>query len=339
MKNTKINGIILFVVTAAILIYVLKDNFTQTINIISSANLLWILIATTLYVIAFSVETMVLRKLIKQYKKDYSLLSTFKLTIMTKFFNGITPFSAGGRPLQLIEFKKRDIKISDGTNIVVQQFIVFEISFIILAGISFILDYIFNFFSYVPILDKLTKIGFLINIAILGIAFLLSLSKKLNKKIVKAIVLLLSGLKIVKNKEEQLEKWEATCNEYYDGFNSFRNNRQTVWKCILLELIALMIEYMIPLCIFKSLGPTINLNIISCLVASVFVYMSGCYIPIPGGTGGMEYGFMNYFANFTGVFLISPALILWRFITYYLPTLIGGIAFNINKKKNEKMIL
>ena len=97
-----------------------------------------------------------------------------------------------------------------------------------------------------------------------------------------------------------------------------------------------MIEYMVPLCIFNALGPTMNLNVFSCLVASVFVYMAGSYIPIPGGTGGMEYGFMNYFANFVAPALISPALILWRFITYYLPTLIGGIAFNINKNKNEK---
>ena len=335
MKNTKINGIILFVVTAAILIYVLKDNFSQTISIIGSANLTWILLAVILYIISFSFETMVLRQLIKQYKKDYSLLSTFKLTIMTKFFNGITPFSAGGRPLQLIELRKKDIKMSDATNIIVQQFIIFEISFLSLSILSFLLDYFFNFFSYVPFLDKLTKIGFLVNLVILGIAFLLSLSKGLNKKIVKGIVLLLSKLKVVKHKEEQLEKWENTCNEYYNGFNSFRNSRKVVWKVIILDIIVLTIEYAIPLCIFRALGPTNNLNVISCLVASVFVYMAGSYIPIPGGTGGMEYAFINYFTNFAAPALISPALILWRFITYYFPTLIGGIAFNINKDKNH----
>lgn len=335
MKNIKINGIILFVVTLAILIYVLKDNFNLTFKILGSANFGFILIAVIMYIVAFSFETLILKNLVKQYKPGYKLSSAFKLTIMTKFFNGITPFSAGGRPLQIIEFKRKGVRVSDGTNVIIQSTIIFQSAFLLLSLVLVLLDSYFNFFSYDKILRNMLYLGFLFNGSLLIGSFVISISKTFNQKMVKLLIRLLAALKIVRNKEKQLLKWETTCDEYYNSFQSFKSSKALIAKGILFEIIALLFEYSVPVFVFLALGETTGLNIFTGIMASNFTYLSGCYIPIPGGTGGMEYSFLGYFGNFASKALLSPALILWRFIGYYLPTLIGGIAFNIKKRRRD----
>jgi uncharacterized protein (TIRG00374 family) len=61
----------------------------------------------------------------------------------------------------------------------------------------------------------------------------------------------------------------------------------------------------------------------------------GSFVPIPGASGGIEYGFTQFFGNFIGLNMIGAVLIIWRTITYYLGIIIGAILFNFEKKVKE----
>ena len=98
--------------------------------------------------------------------------------------------------------------------------------------------------------------------------------------------------------------------------------------------------FLVPLPLAYALGVGSSINIISTIAAGSYIYNMGCYVPIPGATGGMEVGFFGFFGNFyTDSAILSSLMILWRFITYYLPTLIGAIAFNIGPGKDAKKAL
>ena len=58
----------------------------------------------------------------------------------------------------------------------------------------------------------------------------------------------------------------------------------------------------------------------------------GSFVPIPGASGGIEYGFTQFFGNFIGLEYISAVLLIWRTITYYLGMIIGALLFNLEKK-------
>ena len=62
----------------------------------------------------------------------------------------------------------------------------------------------------------------------------------------------------------------------------------------------------------------------------------GCYVPIPGATGGMEYAFAGFFGNFVFGYQLNAFVVIWRFITYYLPVIIGALVFNIKQNKGTK---
>ena len=61
----------------------------------------------------------------------------------------------------------------------------------------------------------------------------------------------------------------------------------------------------------------------------------GSFVPIPGGTGGLEYGFINFYGNFIKGSVLTAIMITWRFITYYIPMIIGAIAVNVKKRVKE----
>ena len=78
-----------------------------------------------------------------------------------------------------------------------------------------------------------------------------------------------------------------------------------------------------------------NINALNAIAASSYIYVMGCYVPIPGGSGGMEFAFLGFFGNFLSDAPLRALLIMWRFMTYYVPTIIGAIIFNVANNQEK----
>ena len=75
-----------------------------------------------------------------------------------------------------------------------------------------------------------------------------------------------------------------------------------------------------------------SFNLFLSIVASAYVMLMGSFVPIPGGSGGLEYGFIAFFGNFLVGSKLTAIMLIWRFITYYLGMIVGAIAMNIKEK-------
>ena len=58
----------------------------------------------------------------------------------------------------------------------------------------------------------------------------------------------------------------------------------------------------------------------------------GSFVPIPGATGGLEYGFMSFYGSFIKGSKLNAIMLVWRFITYYFGLILGSIVLNIKKE-------
>ena len=67
------------------------------------------------------------------------------------------------------------------------------------------------------------------------------------------------------------------------------------------------------------------------VVTSAYIMIIGSFVPIPGGTGGLEYGFMQFYGNFIKGSVLSAAMLVWRFVTYYFGIILGAIALYIKR--------
>lgn len=324
-----LNFLALIIVTFLVLYFSLKDNFNEIVGHIANANIFWIIISILLYIGSVLVRGCTLKMMVQEFKPTYTNKEMIKLSWITQFFNGITPFSTGGQPFQVYYLKKSGVDLSDGTNIIVQNFIVYQLALIILGIIAIVTNNIFHIFKEVGLLKELVTIGFIINLAVMVGLFILTFTSKFNKIISKFIINLLHKFKIVKNKDKLHKKWDENINSFSKGAKTLVNNKNLMIKTILLNILGLAMLYAIPLTIAYSLGIYKSFDLFTAINASAYVMLIGAFVPLPGGTGGLEYSYREFFGNFIIGPQLNASMILWRFITYYLGMIIGAFALHV----------
>jgi uncharacterized protein (TIRG00374 family) len=203
----------------------------------------------------------------------------------------------------------------------------------ITAIVSVIFDRIFHFFQYMPVLQNMMIAGFVINLAVLLVLLFVSFSKNFNRVVAHGIINALAKVGLIRNKKARIEKWDAACKNYYQNGRELLRNKKVFARGVSYQCLALIAYYLLPIFIALSIGCADNLDVINVFTASSFVFVMGCYVPIPGASGGMEAGFMGFFGNFVSGPALNVFVLMWRGITYYLPMIAGAIAFNIYNGK------
>lgn len=334
-KKTKnrLNISLLILVTIIVLYIYLKDNFHDVIMSLTQINVFWIIIAL-IFIFGYSyLRSLSLYNFVKKFKNDIRFTKILKIVFITQFFDGITPSSTGGQPYQLYALTKEKLKIADATNIVIQNFIVYQIALILLGFVAVISNKYLNLFENLGIIKKLIILGFIINVIVIIGLFSLAFMKKLNKIIGKILVKILSKLKIIKNKEEVIKNINEYIDKFHNGARILLKNKIDFIKMILINLLSLILLYTVPAILIFGLGYYTSINIYHAIIASTYVMLIGSFIPIPGASGGLEYAFTKFY----GIFITGPTLtsimLLWRALTYYLGIIIGGVLLNIRKKR------
>lgn len=327
IKNIKKNTILLLIITGIVLYIVLKDDFKDIVNTLTKIDIKYILLAILFYALYIVMKGYVNYKITND-KKKLSLREAIKHNIITQFFNGVTPFSTGGQPMEVYMLMEHDIPIAKATNQTIQSFIFYQIALVICGSLAVINNFLFPIFPKVRILQLLVLLGFAINVAVVLVLILISRSKKVTNKLSELSIKLLKKLKRKVDEEDIKQKF----SDYHEGFKELRKRKKLFVGGVLLNIISLLCLYIVPLFILYSMKDFTSINVNSAVTASAYVYIIGGFVPIPGASGGIEYGFTRFFGNFIVGHKLSVVLLLWRFITYYVGVIIGAIVFNFEKK-------
>lgn len=328
INNIKKNTILLLLITIIVLYFILKDDYYKIIDILKGTKVLFIALAILFYFIHIIIKGYV-NYIIVNDKKKLSLNESIKQNLIAQFFNGITPFQTGGQPVEIYMLTECGISISKATNYKVQDFIFYQIALVICGMAAVCYNHIFKLFPKVKLLQNLVLIGFTINIAIV-ILLLLLYSKKAVDRLSKITIKIAKKLKL-KVSEETINNKFA---EYYEASQELKKNKKKIIVGVLLNILSLLSLYIIPLFILYSFN-SYDMNIINTLVSSAYVYLIAAFVPIPGASGGIEYGFTKFFGVFLNGGLVSATLLVWRTITYYLGIILGAIAFNLHRKEKK----
>lgn len=216
---------------------------------------------------------------------------------------------------------------------VVENFIVYQIALVVLGLIALTTNQIFHIFKEVYILQKLIAVGFIINTLVIVVMFIIAFSTKMNKVLIDLGIGVLTKLHIVKNKEEKLKEWHENVNKFHSSALVLLEDKKTFLLNIIYNFIALCCLYLIPIFVIYAIGVFNAFDPGVGIVTSAYIMIIGSFVPIPGGTGGLEYGFVAFYSNFISGKMISAIMLVWRFITYFFGVIIGAIALNIRRVK------
>ena len=327
IKNIKKNTILLLIITIIVLYIVLKDDFKDIVDILAKIDIKYILLAILFYALFIIIKGFVNYKITND-KNKLSLKEAIKHNIITQFFNGVTPFSTGGQPMEVYMLMEHDIPIAKATNQTIQSFIFYQIALVICGSIAVINNFLFPIFPKVRILQILVLLGFIINVLVVVFLVLISRSKRVTNKLSSLSIKVLKKLKRKVDEEDIKQKF----SDYHEGFKELRKRKKLFIGGVLLNIVSLLCLYIVPMFILYSMGDFNSLTVNNTITASAYVYIIGGFVPIPGASGGIEYGFSRFFGNLIITSKLSAVLLLWRFITYYLGVIIGAIVFNFEKK-------
>lgn len=324
MKKNKYGLIFVSLFLISIIVYLVYTNKLNLIlDQIKNLELKWLLFSLMAIFGYWFVEAIIINTFVKSTGKKQNLFQAFKVTIIGQFANGVTPFASGGQPAQLFILAKQNLSVSRGASVLMSKFIVYQGTlvfytiFLLVLKARFFLNNINNLFT-------LVLLGFGINFIVIGSLVFLSKAKNINKKIIEGVILLSNKLKLVKRPAEKIEKLNHYIEDFHDSIVELNNNKTLLLKAILYTFIQLSLYFLVPYFLYRSFGLQ-DAYIINFIAATAFVLMITSFVPIPGASGGAEGGFYLIFGTFFLSKYIATAIVLWRFITYYIGVFIGGL--------------
>lgn len=334
-KGQNTNFILILLLTIGVLYFSLKDNFNEVVHHFITLNSFWLIISFILVICYWFFTSLSMYSVTQKFDEKIKFSKIFRLNIVTQFFNGVTPFASGGQPYQIYALKKEKLNIVDSTNIAIQNFVAYQLALIVLGTIAIILNNIFNLFPDIKILKVFVVVGYLVNLSVAGGLFAISFTQKFNRFVLKLIINLGSKLKIVKDKEETIERFNSYVSKFNKSTMLLLKDKKNLIKIVFYNIFGLISYYSVPLAILFSMGDFTSFNLNMSIIASAYVMIIGAFIPLPGGTGGLEYSFMSFFGNFVFGGKLTVLMLIWRFITYYFGMVAGGIALNFSRRKEK----
>lgn len=334
MKNQMRNIIVLVLVSMVVLFFVLKDDFNNILYYLARVNIGWLLLAILLYFIYLFFQTLCMANLARNVSPKLSLWDLFHSVIICTFFSAITPSAAGGQPFQVYFLKKKGMRVSTATNLVIEQFTLYQIALVTLGLSSIIFNFFYPLFPANNLLKQLVLLGFLIDSGVIVFLLFVSFGKKSKKHLVFNLIKFLHKIKIVKNPEEKIKDMDEKIDQFHESAIELNKDKQALAKGIIYNFLSLLSFYVIPIVLVYSMSIKNTLTPLNTIISSAYVMLIGSFVPTPGASGGLEYAFADFFGRFVPVAAsLMALLLLWRFVTYYLGIIVGIIALFVDKKE------
>lgn len=311
-----ITMIILFVIVFT------TEDINNIADVIMKVNPIWLIAAIGCMVLYWALEAIILYIITLNAGVKCRFKDILDISMIGQLFNCITPFASGGQPMQAYYMTQKDMPLSTATASLMGKFIVYQITLIIYSTVLMVARFSY-FTSNVSGFTYLTLVGYLVNFAVMGFFFAVIYFNKPTIKVIQWGTKVASKMKLVKHPEKMYNKIDKGVTDFSIGFFSLMKDKRLILRSFLLSVLQLTFYMIIPFFIALAFGLS-GMDVLTLLAAQSFVMCISSFMPLPGGSGAAEGSFYIFFSLFFGAGT-GVAMLLWRFITYYLMIIMGSV--------------
>ena len=270
-------------------------------------------------------ETLISGYLMKISVNKWSLGFSYKLSLIGRYYDNVTPMSTGGQPFQVAYLKSHGVPMHTSLSIPLGKYVFQQIAWFIVSVFCIIYSFVglnMNIFVYTT-----SIIGFALGSVVLVATVFLCVCKSFGRKLVVKILKLLYKMKIIKNYDKQYEKITKYISDFQDVMQQYAKNPKDFFILTGLSVARMVINYSMPFFIISFFNGGLEMEMfIQIFVMCNLVDMSSSFFPLPGGTGMNELSFAAAFGSVVGQGNILVWVLLgYRFFSYYVYLLIGII--------------
>ncbi len=302
-------------------------------------NIWWLLACIGALLLYWLMDGLLLHDITAYMYKREPLLQSIKIGLIGLYYCALTPSSTGGQPMQVVYMKRNKVPVGTATCIVCIKFVVYELSLCTIYIAAMLVrgaDYYNNHNQAF----WLAALGFAVNLVAVFFIILTIVNKKLVLKAGSWIIRVLGRIKIIKKKENTLEGFEKTIDDYHTAASYISRYKLRALGSYLISVLNLAFLFVIPYLIYLSFGRPNGYMLFDVFIMGAFLFLAVSFVPLPGAVGASEGGFMLFFGPFFGAGTVI-AMLIWRFLTYYLMLIIGSVlvvfdeVFSIRKAKKQ----
>lgn len=279
-------------------------------------------LACAALLVSWFVEGLRILLIAKALGETLSFRRILSINFVAAFAGNVTPFNAGGIPAQIYLLHQNGMKPGKAGAVVTIRVIISTLLFTI--GAPFVM---LVYYKSTPpgFLHQATAVAISLSVllSVLLIAFIINpkLAQQLVTAVFKRLHLTRLGNKIQPKIDvflEELEIFHQSVHEFRRGYYVYAVVFCSIAYWVLLFAIA---PFLVLAFGVKRKGLFIN----SILIQFILVFLIS-YLPLPGGSGAMELGFYSALVFFPP-HLKALFILVWRFLSYYVSTLVGGLIF------------
>ncbi len=332
-----LNFIILFgLIGITLWIFMNNNDFDNFSELIQSTNTLFLLIAILCMVLYWFFEAYIIHRMKKTLNIKSTYGSSLKLCMIGQYYSAITPFSTGGQPVQIYSLVSEGVPVGTASSLFVNRFLIYQLVVTFYSLFMFLIR--FNLlYNEAQLALPFVIVGCLVNFAILIMIFGFLLNEKFVRNILSKSIRVLHKLKIIKDIEKSEEKMSKTLLDYKSSVEDMKKDKKTTFELILVSIAQLTIGFSITFFVYLALDFEMG-HFLDIIAIQSLHYMAVSFMPTPGTAGAAEGGFYMLFKAVFPKKILSLALILWRFIDYYLRVMITGLVTLVDFLSRKKKV-
>jgi len=325
--NYLLNIGIILIIAILVLVTVLSSDTAQIYEALKSFNPRYLWLCLLMVLIWQLSVAFTLKILTKDLKKDYSLKEGLLNSLIASFFHGITPSSSGGQFVQMYVFKRQGVNSGSAASILWSEFIIYQSTMCLFSLLMIFLRFK-HFYTNYSNLFFFVLIGFALHSFVIVFLFALGYSRRFHNFLATKGIAWGVRLHLIKDEIKARQSLENNVERFGFECRRLRKRKGAIFFGVLSCLFRLVAYYSIPYIIFRSFGLAGNFKLyFDALGMASFVAVTAGLIPIPGASGGIEAIFIMMFSNLFPNNYVLTTMLIWRFFTYYLLLLVGGICF------------
>ena len=268
-----------------------------------------------------------------------------KTSFIGRFYDGITPFSTGGQPLQIYYMTTKGINVSDSSAIALIRYFGSIFGFAFIGAVFMILGVVFGVLDGVSggtLLLVAGWVGLAVNLILPVFILFFVFFPRLASKCTALFINIGVKLHIVKNREKVMAKALKIVDDFVSSFKIIVKRPLLLILFLICCFAENFLTFSVPYFVMNALSCNLDGMFIAVMSLNIFAIFGVSFIPTPGNSGVVEGMGVLAFSLAAGAAL-AWAVLFWRFAVYYIYIFIGIgitifdlIAKNIKSKKKVK---
>lgn len=324
-RSNILNALVIFL-TIGIVIYLGAANgeIGNAWNALVSSDLRWIGMAFVCYGIYLVFESLGVHVFFRQQGLKPRLGSSLLVSIIGLFYSSVTPAATGGQPMQVFAFKKRGIPSGVSSSALAVKFFCFQVALLGTGLLLWVLNpqIVAGCFRAYPAAQVMVITGFILNGFTVVAVLLLAINKNIVRAIITFIIFLGKKLHIVKDPAGTASRMDAAMADFHASVDMVTHHPGKLMVLLLISVIQVVGLMSISYCVYRAFGLSGH-GYGDVVVLQFLLFIGASFTPLPGASGAQEGGFAWMFGSVFPSDILFGALLLWRFMTYYLNLLIG----------------